>query len=129
MFEEVLPKQHAVINKMLEAAKDAKKESDKETFLSWAKDLLEADKFLIDKLYIVQIAAQDGWKLANQVKFLEAGKYSCLVSAFNRAFKNFPFCVVRSGREPFVHEGSRNAKQAERESRFGVGQVQSLRQK
>lgn len=48
---------------------------DKATIEKLSGKLLEADKFLIDKLYLVQIASVQGWKLANQVKFNLEGKF------------------------------------------------------
>ncbi len=59
--------------KMIEAAKYEKNTAIKNTVTTWVKELLEADKFLIDKLFIVQIASAEGWNLANKVNFLESG--------------------------------------------------------
>jgi len=74
LFEEVIPRLHAVINQILEDAKSCQeKKVDAEKVEKYATKLLEADKFLIDKLYIVQVASVEGWKLANQVKFNMAG--------------------------------------------------------
>ena len=68
-----MPRQHAVITKMMEASKCEKNTAIKSTVNAWVKEFLEADKFLIDKLFIVQIAAAEGWNLANKVNFLESG--------------------------------------------------------
>jgi len=40
----------------------------------YKKKLLEADKFIIERLYIVQLASVEGWKLANQVRFNREGE-------------------------------------------------------
>lgn len=69
LFEEVIPRMHAVINDMIKEAKNAAdKKVDVAKVEKFTEKLLEADKFLIEKLYIVQLASVEGWKLANQVK-------------------------------------------------------------
>lgn len=64
---------HAVINEMKEEIK-TKESITKAEVEKLSNKLLEADKFLIEKLYIVQLASVEGWKFANQVKFNLSGK-------------------------------------------------------
>jgi len=59
---------HAVINEMKEEIK-TKESITKAEVEKLSNKLLEADKFLIEKLYIVQLASVEGWTFANQVKF------------------------------------------------------------
>jgi len=65
---------HTLINDMLAASKKKDETTSAEKMKKFAERLLEADKFLIDQLYYVQLASIEGWKLANQVKFNKDGK-------------------------------------------------------
>jgi hypothetical protein len=51
----------------------ASKKTLEENRESILKRLLEVDGFLIEKLYIVQVASVEGWKFANSVDFYQSG--------------------------------------------------------
>ncbi len=47
---------------------------DREMFKDWFVKLLELDEAMRDRMFIVQLAAENGWKLAKAVALRKSGK-------------------------------------------------------
>lgn len=64
---------HSLYNELADLAKDEKVKEKKEALSLLAKKTLELDKIWIDRLYIAQCAAAEGWRFANDVEFYQSG--------------------------------------------------------
>ncbi len=75
-YESFYPALQDLLLEMRELKNDRDKRITQEMIEKWAQDLTEIDKAIRDRLFVVTVAAQKGWKVASELSFYMKGIYA-----------------------------------------------------
>ncbi len=73
-YESFYPALQDHLLEMRDLMKDKDKKVTQDMIEKWVEDLTEVDKVLRDRLFVLTVAAQKGWKVATELAFYMKGR-------------------------------------------------------